>query len=571
MDEKKLNEQEIIAETEALTEAEAETSAPESEPVIKAVKAEKPKKTKKVQLRDGRRFRYGATATVLTVVVVIAAILLNLLVDRLEARYPLTPDLTELQLLSLSDESKTIARNVKGDVKITVCYDQSYFESPNTGYDEVDNICKQFYSALQEYRSLSGGKVTYDFVNLTEDPIKAAELSSYNVGNGDILFVCGDRSAITALDGLYYCDDNYQYHLYGYDVEYQFDSLVEKVLATNIQKVTNASLMPVTMLTGHGEDEKVITAVSDLLKANGYDVLTLDITTMDKFDETTTMAILPAPSTDYTTDELKTLRTWAENGGRYDHQLTYIVDYYHFLPNLSEFFKDNYGIEVTANWVVETSPSRMFSYYTQYIYGDVATTDFTSVDDTWVKSPLSFQLLTHWDEDNSLSKYVQSVVTFPDSTELIDLNTYLDFVEEQEASDVSDSGLGENLEENSNPFDQKPAASYPVIGMAYSVTKKTVDGKDVQSNALVCGSSGYFSLFLTDAATSNEKTFLSVFNGLLGNEDAVQISNKSVVPEKVDFGSDATKKALGLGVFTVGLPLVMLIIALVVFLRRKNL
>lgn len=539
---------------------------PDTEP---AVSAEKPAKKKK--LRDGRRFRYGTAATVLTVVVVIAAILLNLLVDRLEARYPLTPDLTELQILSLSDESKTIARNLKDDVKITICYDRSYFESPNTGYAEIDNICKQFYSALQEYRSLSGGKVTYEFVNLTEDPIKAAQLSQYNVANGSILFVCGDRSAITTLDNLYTYDDNYQYYLYGYASEYQFDSLVEKVLATNLQKVTNASLMPVTLLTGHGEDEKVIAAVSSLLKANGYDVLTLDITTMDTFDETTTMAILPAPSTDYTDDELKTLRTWTENGGRYDRHLTYIVDYYHFLPNLSEFFKDNYGIEVTPNWVVETSTSRMFSFYTQYVYGNVATTDFTSIDDTWVKSPITFQLLTHWDEDRSLSRYVQPVVTFPDSAELIDLNTYLNYVEEQDASDISDSGLSHDSEEDSNPLDQQKAESYPIAGMAYSVTKRTVDGKATESNALVCGSSGYFSLNLTDAATSNEATFLSVFNGILGNEDAVQISNKSVVPEKVDFGSDATKKIIGLGVFTIGLPVVLLIIALVVFLRRKNL
>ncbi|MBR3289723.1 MAG: hypothetical protein IKI63_02975, partial [Clostridia bacterium] len=75
----------------------------------------------------------------------------------------------------------------------------------------------------------------------------------------------------------------------------------------------------------------------------------------------------------------------------------------------------------------------------------------------------------------------------------------------------------------------------------------------------------------TDSAVANEETFLGVFNGLLGNEDAIQISNKSVVPGKVDFGSDATKKTVGLGVFTIGLPVVMLIIALVVFLRRKNL
>lgn len=522
----------------------------------------------KQKLGDGRRFRYGTAATVLTVAVVIAAILLNLLVDRLEARYPLTLDLTENQLLTLSDESKAVAQNVKDDVQITVCYDRAYFESPNTGYPEIDNICKQFYAALQQYRSLSGGKVSYDFVDLTAEPIKAAQLSPYNVANGSILFVCGDRSSVTTLDNLYSYDDNYQYYMYGYASEYEFDSLVEKVLATNVQKVTNGALTAVTLLTGHGEDDKVISAVSDLLKSNGYDVLTLDITTMDTFDESSTVAILPAPSSDYTDEELKTLRTWVENGGRYDHHLTYIVDYYHFLPNLSEFFSDNYGIEVTSDWVVETSSSRLFNYYTQYVYGDVATTDFTSADATWVKSPITFRLLTHWDEDRSLSRYVQPVVTFPDSAELIDLDTYLEVLEKNsaDASDVSDPTAVDE-----NPLDQRRADSYPITGMAYSVTKKTVDGKLTQSNALVCGSSGYFSLNLTDAATSNEETFLSVFNGLIGNEDAVQISSKSVATEKVDFGSDAAKKGIGLGVFTIGLPVVMLIIALVVFLRRKNL
>ena len=545
-----------------------ETNLEVSEPAsaVTAAKAKKPKKAKKEKFGDGRKFRYGATATLLTVVVVIAAILLNVLVDRVETRFPLTLDMTEQQLLTLSDESKTIAKGIRDDVKITVCYDRSYFESPNTGYAEIDNICKQFYAALQQYQTLSGGKLTYEFVNLTEEPIKAAELASYEVSNGSILFVCGDRSAITTLDNLYSYDDNYQYYLYGYASEYEFESLVEKVMATNILKVTNGALTAVTLLTGHGEDDRVVSALTSLLQRNGYDVLTLDITTMDEFDESSSMAILPAPSTDYTAGELKSLRDWAENGGRYDHHLTYIVDYYHYLPNLSEFFKDNYGIEVTSNWVVETSTSRLFYYISQYAYGDVATTDFTKTEDTWVKSPLTFQLLTHWDADKSLSRYVQSVVTFPESAQLIDLNVYLDYLAEQEASDVS-----EPEEEGDNPLGQKDADSYPITGMAYSVTKKTVDGKAVESNALVCGSSGYFSLYLSDAAVSNEETFLNVFNGLLGNENAVIISNKSVVPEKVDFGSDAVKKAVGLGVFTIGLPVVMLIIALVVFLRRKNL
>ena len=532
---------------------------------------------KKQKLGDGRRLRYGATATVLTVVVVVAAILLNLLIDRIEARYPLTPDLTDLKILSLSEESRQVAKSVKDDVTITVCYDQATFESPNTGNDEIDNVCKQFYAALQEYRSLSGGKISYEFVNLTEDPLKAAELSKYDVGNGSILFVCGDRSAISSIGNLYQYDDNYQYYLYYLEygmadaarsIEYSFESLVEKVLATNILKVTSDSLTTVTILTGHGEDENVIAVLANLLQMNGYDVMTHNITTMDEFDESSTVAILPAPSTDYTEDELKRLRTWVENDGRYDHHLVYIVHYYHFLPNLSEFFSDNFGIEVTSNWVVETSLSRTFDRYGQYTYGDVAATDFTSASEKSIKSPFCFQLLTHWEEDTSAARYTQAVVTFPQSAQILDIGT---LATTSASTEVSDASEPEGTDTNNGSYEQKNADSYPICGMAYSVTKKTVDGELTQSNALVCGSSGYFYLFLNDAAVKNEDAFLSVFNGLVGNEDAIQVSNKSVAPEKVDFGSESTKKTVGLGVFTIGLPVLMLIIALVVFLRRKNL
>lgn len=531
------------------------------EEVIETVPTET--KSKK-SIFHNRKFRYGTTATVLTIVVIIAAIFINIIFGVLDTKFPLKWDLTNDKLLTLSKESKEYAKAIKDDITITICTEETAFTAPNTGYEELDSVVSQFYSALQQYKSLSKGKVTFSFVDLTTDITKSAELSQYNVSAGSILYQSGKRYAVSAIADLYSYDENYEtymaYKNYGqqYDGEYSFNSLVERSLMMNINKITGVALNPITMLTGHGEDEDTVSALTEFFTNNGYEVLTLDITTMDNFDEKTDVAVIPAPTSDYTAEELKVLRSWVDNNGKRGHQLMYVANFSTYLPELSEYFKDNYGIEVTPNWIVETSSARMFSMYAQYIYGDVVDTEYTTKDDKWVKSPCTFQLKTNWVDNEQEAKYNKAIVTFPDTTEIIDVNAYK---KHEEASQN-----GEKVE-----LDRQKADSYPITGMAYAVNMKTVDGKAAYSNALVCGSNLYFSQNLNDGATSNEATFLSVFNGITGKEQAVNVATKSLATANVDFGSEATKKAVGLGLFTIGLPLCLLIAAFVIFLRRKNL
>ena len=49
------------------------------------------------------------------------------------------------------------------------------------------------------------------------------------------------------------------------------------------------------------------------------------------------------------------------------------------------------------------------------------------------------------------------------------------------------------------------------------------------------------------------------------------ISSKSLIAETADFGSSATKSFWGIGVFTIGLPVVLLVVGLVIFLKRRHL
>lgn len=531
---------------------------------------------KKRTLADGRKLRYGALAAGLTAVVIVAVLLLNVIAGILDTKYPLTIDVTGTKVLSMSDTFKTFASSVNQKVHITVCIDEETMKTPDTGLNELNLILSQFYSDLKQLKVLSNNNVTYEFVDLTKDVKKASALEEYELQSGSILFKSGKRTATAHYSDLYTGDDNFQQMMMQYQYygtmsggEYTLTSNVEQLLVTNVQVVLNANLHPVTMIVGHGENETLITNLTELLTKNGYEVKTLGITTMDNaFDPTSTMAILPAPSNDYTADELAYLRNWVANGGKMNHHLVYIVDSQSWLPVLSEFFADDYGIEVTQNWAVETSNSRVFPVNTlfgtymspEYTYGDLADSEYTDKADKAAKAPMCAPLKLLWSDDDTMAKYTKPIVTFPDTCQQMNMLDYRAYTEAASAGD-----------ESAVPPSPTPAETYPMVGMAYSRQVAMVDGANVSSGALVCGSAEMLSSYLSDTSCENEKVFLASVNGLNGNEKGTFIPGKDIVSPHVEYGSEGSKKFIGIGIFTVGLPLALLLTCLAVFLRRKNL
>ena len=500
-----------------------------------------PKKAKK----DRRRLHYGAVATAVTVVVVIAAVVLNVLVGVLNDRYPLNLDLTSTQMLTLSEKSETFAKGIEEDVEIHIFYDETVFTAPNTGTKELDDLLLQFNSALQQYRSLSDGKVTYDFINLTSDPTAAAQYAKYEVQMGHILFLSGERHAIATLDDLYTYDETYYY--YGQMVLQT--SEVEQVLAVNINKVLGSNLKPITMLTGHGESN---TALKTILGQVGYEILEKNITTAEKFNEETGTVIVCAPTSDYTAEELKTLREFLENGGNRGRQFIYIANYAAHCPNLEEYVADNYGVQVEHQMIIESSASRHPVVYAGSIngtyapYGDLQTTEFTAAKDLGALAPLTLQLVAQWGSDTSTAQYVQPVVSFPKTAQLVALP----------AADAEDKTFG----------DPTDAESYPIHGVVLSTASAVYEGNTVKTKALISGSYYFF------ADETNRDTVLTLINGINGVTETIRMPSKSFSTEQASFGDDAmTVYILGLGVFAVGIPLIFAAIGIFVFVKRRNL
>ena len=496
--------------------------------------AEKPDKPKKA---PNRKLRYGATATVLTAVVVVGVILFNVVVSVLADRYPLRLDLTADKIFTLSDESVAVAESVTQDVNILVFSEEDLFKNPSYSAQELNNLLTQFYEALRQYHSKSDGHVNYSFVDLTLDPAQGSKYEDYDIAQGSILFECGERVSVVTLTDLYSYSANY------YGGLESFESNVEKVMATNILKVTGVNNMVVTMLTGHNEDSTTQENITKLLELNGYTVETHDITSVGDFPEGSTVAVIPAPTSDYTAEEVARLREWMDNGGSRGRHLLFVPVYSVTYTNLGEYISDTYGIEVTTNIVGDNTLERLFEFSPYATYADVESSDYTSSSDAWVKAPYSVQLLLN---DNNGAETVP-VYTFPESAGV--LGTQINENNEEEAALV-------------------PADEYPIVGMAYSTVAGSGDVED--SRVLVCGSAMYFR-YLSDTATSNEETFLNTFNGLTGYTGGVTISSKSLIAETADFGSSATKSFWGIGVFTIGLPVVLLVVGLVIFLKRRHL
>lgn len=504
-------------------------------------------KPEEERVSDHRRLRFGSVATAITVAVVAAVVLLNVIVSVLNDRYPLSLDLTNDKMLTMSEESRAFAQSISDEVEIVVFYSEEQFSSPSTGNTEYDNMCLQFYRALQEYRSLSDGKVSYSFVDLTNDPVAAAKYSAYEVQTGNILFLSGERSSVASLDDLF-TYDQMTYYYYGQLVLQT--SEVEQTLALNIYKTTATDIKTVTILTGHGENSGLISVLKEALGDYGYTVTEKNITSDEEFDENSTAVIIAAPTSDYTAEELKTLRDWVENGGQRGRQVTYVPSVGASCPNLTEYFLDDFGVEITNDLVVGTTADRVWNNSQYNTFADVEDSDYTSSSDTWVRMPESLRLVCGSD--------AQVITSIPSPAELWDLTKWMGLTNSSTEEEINEA------------YQTRKADSYPIATMVLATSEGYNNSETVTAKALVCGSLGYFS-YLEDTAVSNGDTFMKAFSGMVGGEETVRMPSKSLASESVDFGSSAVVNVVGLGIFTLGLPLLLLAIGLAVFLKRRRL
>lgn len=542
--------EEIIEEEIVEEEIEEEI---EEELVEEVAEAAEPKKRFKFTVKNTRKFRIGATATAVTAAVAAVVVLLNVVVGLLNDRFPFSLDLTTDKSYTLSEESEAVADKVTEDVTITVFMAESQFSAPAYG-NEMDVILRQFYQFTKDYHSMTGGKVTTEYIDLDANPTLASTYEKYGVSAGSVLFRCGEQWRAITVDDLYSLDDSNYY----YTGEYSISSLVEQKLASNINAVSGGKTVVLTFLTGHGESSSYITALSDLYEMNGYVIETADFSAATEISPNTGALVIVAPNEDYTVEEIKRLRAWLSNSGARERHLFVYCNFAVSCPNLYEFLEVDYGITVTDNLVWETDTNNIpMSYYGSYPYSPFTTiqsTDLTTdVGSNKVIMPLTLQLLTAHTNDTSMySTTNHAVVTFPESAKL-----------------VSNEELN-NEEATIDTIVKTDAEEYPIIGVAYAYDYDYNDDNEQIGNYVFVSGSYQIIDYITSGNYTNEDLVLNPMRAVCSLGDTTVISGKELTTDTVSFDA-TTFYVLGLGIFTIGIPLALVILSVIMFIRRRHL
>jgi len=282
---------------------------------------------------------------------------------------------------------------------------------------------------------------------------------------------------------------------------------------------------------------------------------TLDITASSEPPADVDAFVIAGATDDYTVEEITKLRGWLDNDGKRERDLVVFLDPATVQPNLNEMLADEFGIVVEDALVSETDTDNVYNMVAYNTYADVAQTDYTQAfSGQRVLIPMARPLTLTLTESSEESKFSKPLVTFGETARVQELSKF-------------------GMNEEEAPEAQK-ADSYPIVAAAYT-TDRLYDNNDHRyytTDVMVFGSVMFgYETVLDVTSACNEEMFLSVFRGLTGLESVISVSNRPLSQESLDFGGSKVPAVLGLGVFTIGLPVLLVALSIVVFVRRRRL
>lgn len=547
----------------------AKTSPKDTEKDKKDKDKKKDKKEKKT--KDGKKFnakklKHGTMATVFTCVFVALLVLVNVVTTMLFDRYPITIDLTTNKIYSVSNDTEDYVKKVNVDVQVTV------FADENT-YTNYSSYNKQAVELLKNYCKLNH-HITYRFVDIDSHPEIVKEYTD-TISQFDMIFetktkVDGKEISRTRklgmLDLLTFTDEfEEKLSQSGYSIDtlaqqaggdlsflsyygsYVESSNAEQAFTSALMTVTDPNPVYVTILTGRSELTQ-LTYFQTLLTANGYNVNTVDITSED-IPADTDVVVIPAPKTDYLAEDITKVSDFLNNDGNLGKQLLYIASYgQEDTPNLDEFLSE-YGLSVGKGVICESDSGK---YYNSPCVTVASTVSDNFTQDVSTKNPAI------------LSALCRPVNTLFDEQDMVSTDAYLKSSDSAYTANVEISQTTGQV--NIGDALVKGQQNYMAVG---SKAKFTDDNKTLYSSVIAVGSEGMLSdTYLQYSQYQNSEYFISVINGLTGKTAGITITPKTITGNVFDITQQ--QKTVLKWTFCLGVPVVVLIVGIVIWARRKN-
>lgn len=537
------------------------TDAVEKTESIDAVTSAKKKRNAKV-------IKHTTMATVLTVIFIAAVVLINIIASILFDRYPLTIDLTENAMYSITQESIDYIQSIDGEINVTVLANEDTF----SGLSEYTLQAMELLKRYQEYNP----NIKVSYVDLLSHPEIASNYTNVDLQDYDIIFELKNASSsgdsfqrvkvlkLTDLvswnaeftswltqSGATLNDLNSYYgaatvmaaysgYIVGSDAEAAFTSA--------IMTITDPDPISVAFLTGHNEVSE-FAYFRQLLSANGYQLIDVDIMTEDIPSETD-LIVIPAPAQDYMDEEIKKVSDFLLNDGKLEKDALYIASVEQGeTPNLDEFLEE-YGIKVENTLILENDKSRYYNY------GDVRVPSYA----------LPYIVSDNYMQDMNTADYLLLMPNARPVTQLYEEQGMSITTAYTQSSSMAYTCGYDSDGFNSNNIIERGTQTSLVIA-----SKAAFSDDDVlYSNLMVIGSDEFLAdRWLQEVSFQNSEYIISLLNGMTGKTDTgIVIATKTILGRTFDI----TEKQASIlkWIFQLIIPLVVLVINFIVYKLRKN-
>lgn len=249
-----------------------------------------------------KKKKYSYTAATSTALVLAAILILNAIVAVLGNKINLKLDMTKDNILSFSDTTNDVIKNLKMDVNIISLIPTS---DTNREMIQIDEVLKKY--------DLASDKITYQRIDAKKNP---AVLNKYPLDgkalSSDyyIIFESERMHHVVSVDDLLivYANANHS------DIFLSGALKAEQYFSSAIVKVTEGSEINAYVLNGHGEKFNAENFTKNIFPGAGYSFKDISLSGED-IPENADVLIISSPETDYSNDEISKIDEFTRRGG----------------------------------------------------------------------------------------------------------------------------------------------------------------------------------------------------------------------------------------------------------------
>lgn len=474
---------------------------------------------------SSRAFRAGTYSVVISLLAIAVVVVLNLVVSKLPSTVTKI-DLTDSDLLALSDQTKQLVSGLEEDVTV-------YQIIENEG-DEDEYITE----LMHRYSDLSR-HFRYETVNVILYPNFVGQYTSEKLYKNSLVVVSDKRTAVIDYFDIYqytFNDDSTQDNISVKDIQF----CGEEKLTTAVDYVTTDVLPIAYILTGHGE-AAMTNMLQTLIVDDNIAMRSLNLVSTGRVPEDCDCLVVNAPAMDVTDEERDLILQYLEAGGN----LLLLSDYQASggaaMPNLEEIM-DYYGLTTKPTVVFEGNSNYYYSSG-MFILPSIQTHDITSAITAggyFILDPISQPIYEK-------AQHRESLTVEPLLQTTGDAYVKADF--DHRSTNEKESG------DETGVFSLATAVSEEHDGV---VTKLVWIGSGMLLDETIN----------SNVSGTNNDFFLGCLGWMTGSKSSISIHSKSLTYEDLNVPAGAAN--IWSVIFVIAIPVLLLLCGGVILYRRRK-